>query len=737
MRKSLAIYSILLLSLLSGKVFAGGDDKGLVNKGDKEFKKAHLAEALGYYLKALAIEPKDCYANFQAGAIYYLTDSARIKSVAYFENTIKYAPANEDTIIDAYYYLGNCYILQKNYKQAILSFQQYLSHLVNDKTDRTIIKEVEHNIEICQSAPTLVQRPPDSASYFIRGSYQPVYVKNLGSLVNSPYPEYSQVTLNHDSTIVFTSRRPTSQNGKKDYMTGYFYEDIFTSHKDTSGQWSPPSLFSNQIHFSPRQLNLASVSLSPDGKTLFIYHKGLIYQSTKNGSAWSEPVRIGKHVKHIKRFMPTVFQSYDGKRLFLVSDKKGGYGGRDIYVCTINTDGTWSDPQNLGPDINTSFDEDAPFLLPDNKTLFFSSNGHKGLGGYDVFKSVYENGKWSVPQNVGAPINSTADDIFFTYDTVLKTGYLSSSRINEGYGDMDLYSFSFTCDNVKNATLLGRIVRDTDKVISSASITLIDSAKQKTSTATSDEHGDYSLQLKPDTKYTLIVKAPNYLSATVRFSTPHQCDQFNLYQLIRIKYMYPLDTGRIHIGQAIQAENAFYRNAQPGYKNISTDYLLSQLAKASHDTAGIWVQENANSLLYTQAQKDSMNPAAIQQVAQVNTTQTVSTNNLSKLPIVRFELNSSNIAQTYYASLDSVAKTMKANTKIRIEIMGYADNTGKEEYNMSLSKARAQTVAKYLVKKGVRSSNIKTEGKGTANPVAPNDGTQNYLNRRAELLIIQ
>ncbi|HXB11959.1 MAG TPA: OmpA family protein, partial [Bacteroidia bacterium] len=138
---------------------------------------------------------------------------------------------------------------------------------------------------------------------------------------------------------------------------------------------------------------------------------------------------------------------------------------------------------------------------------------------------------------------------------------------------------------------------------------------------------------------------------------------------------------------------------------------------------------------YTQAQIDSMNPSAVKQVAQV-ATQAVS-NNLSKLPLVRFELNSYNIANSYYASLDSVAKTMKGNTKIKIQIMGYADNTGKEEHNMSLSKARAQTVANYLVKKGVRSSNIKTEGKGTANPIAPNDGTQNYLNRRAELLIIQ
>jgi outer membrane protein OmpA-like peptidoglycan-associated protein len=336
---------------------------------------------------------------------------------------------------------------------------------------------------------------------------------------------------------------------------------------------------------------------------------------------------------------------------------------------------------------------------------------------------------------VGAPINSTADDIFFTYDTILKTGYLSSSRINEGYGDMDLYSFSFTCDNVKSATLLGMIVGDTDKAVPSATITLLDSAKQKAYTTSSDDHGNYSLQLKPDTKYVISIKAPNYLSTTLGLTTPHQCDQFNLYQLIRMRYMYPSDTTKMHIGQAAQVENAFFRGPQPGFKNISSDYALAQLAKAAHDTAGIWLQETAFSMSYTQAQKDSMNPVIAKQAKQV-ATQTAS-NNLSKLPLVRFELNSSGIAKTYYASLDSVAKTMKSNTKIKIQIIGYADNTGKEEHNMSLSKARAQTVANYLVKKGVRSANIKTEGKGTANPIAPNDGTQNYLNRRVELLIIQ
>jgi outer membrane protein OmpA-like peptidoglycan-associated protein/tetratricopeptide (TPR) repeat protein len=734
--KKLAFISLLLFSAYA-PVYAGGDDAGLVKKADRAFRKAKLADALSFYLKALIANPKDAYANFQAGAIYYLTDSARTKALAYFENTIKYSGAHEDdTIVDAYYYLGNCYILKKDYNSAITSFRKYLGHLVNDKVNADLLKEVQRNIEVCKQAPELIQRSPDSASFIINGKYQPTYVKNLGSLINTPYPEYAQVLLNHDSTILFTSRRPASQKGRKDFPTGYYYEDIFVSQKDKTGQWLPPSLFSTQLNIKPSKLNLASVCVSSDDKTLFVFYKGLMYESHRSGSTWTKPERVGKNIKSIKKFMPSVFLSYDGKKLLLVSDKKGGYGGRDIYMSTLDDKGIWSDPQNLGSVINTAYDEDAPYLLPDNKTLFFASKGHNGLGGYDIFKSVLDNGKWSTPVNLGVPINSPADDIFFTYDTAMKKGYFSSSRINEGYGDMDLYSLSFTCDNIDSTTLQG-VIADANKTnVSRATEVLTDLSTQKSVTFSGAEDGRYNFRLKPDTKYSLSVHMPGYLTSGTTITTPHQCDAYNLYQAIKLSHT-AVDSA--HQGQKSIVENAFYHSNQPGFKNANGDSTLSKLISTCNDKNTIWLKDSTINIIYTEAQMDSLNGRRVVTVNQTNVTTTTKTKPVinGKTPDVLFELNGSKIATAYYAELDSIAKTMCAYSKIKLQINGYADNTGKEEHNKTLSRLRAKAVAQYLVKKGVKAHNIMAEGKGVSDAAGPNDGTHNYLNRRAELILIQ
>jgi len=734
--KKIAIVFLISVSVINhSSASSGNNDKSLVRKGDRAFRKAKIADALAYYLKALTVNPQDCYANFQAGAIYYLTDSARMKSLPYFQNTIKYAPAREDdTIIDAYYYLGNCYILKKDYNSAINAFHDYLVHLEDDKLDADILKEVKRNIDICMQAPELMQRSPDSASFIINGKYQPTYVKNLGSMINTPYPEYAEVLLNHDSTIIFTSRRPTSQHGKRDYPTGSYYEDIFISNKDKKGQWMPPNLFSDQLHIKPSRLNLASVCISADNKTLFVYNKGRVYESHKTADGWTKPERIGKNIKNFKKYIPSVFLSFDGKKLLLVSDQKGGYGGRDIYMSNLDDKGIWSSPQNLGSDINSAFDEDAPFLMPDNKTLYFSSKGHNGIGGYDIFKSVYENGKWSTPVNLGVPVNSPADDIFFSYDTATKMGYFSSSRINEGYGDVDLYSVGFTCDNIQNTTLQGKLVADVQKNISSATIDLTETASQQTTEAKADENGKYSLQLKPDTKYTVSVKAPGYLTSSTNITTPHQCDPYNLYQVISLNY---IDADSLHKGQNISIKNAFYHDKKDGNKNAKDDPNVSALMTSFNDQNNVWLKDTGFAVTYSPAQIDSLNPHASKtNIASVATPVAV-TSALSKAPTILFEINKAIVKNNYYASLDSLARMMHTNTKIKLQVTGYADNTGKPEHNLALSRERARSVEQYLVRKQVKASNIHTDGKGIADPVAPNDGTHNYLNRRAELIIIQ
>jgi outer membrane protein OmpA-like peptidoglycan-associated protein/tetratricopeptide (TPR) repeat protein len=728
-------YVILLwVVLFSANVFASSSNhdaaKKLVAKGDNQFVKSHLEKAQQLYFKALALDSTDAYTNFQIGAIYYLADSFKVKALPYFLKTIKYAGRGEDdTIIDAYYYIGNCYALLKNYTAAVAAFDKYVRHIdPKSKVDETIIQEVQHNIEICADAPEIIHRASDSSGLVLDNELRKVYVKNLGGAINSPYPEYSQVVLNHDSTIIFTSRRPASQNGKKDFMTDQYFEDIFISHKD-SGHWQTPTLFSNQLKYKANEDNLASVSITSDGHTLFIYHNSHIWQSHRENGVWTKPEKIGKNIKQIRSYIPSVFVTSDGKKLFLVSDGGNGYGGKDIFESDKGDDGKWSEPKNLGPTINTSYDEDSPFMLPDNKTLFFASKGHAGLGGYDIFKSVYEDGKWSSPVNLGAPVNSPGDDIYFAYDTILKEGFLSSNRVG-GYGGMDIYSFSFTCDNVENTMLVGEIISNGQK-IPQATITLTDSKNNKTYSSKSDSSGKYSVSIKPERTYNLQVLVPGFLPYNSVITTPHQCDANNLYQVINANFV--TDSLYMHTGQQLVVKNAFYTDETKQGHRIANDPKLTALMKAHNDTSTMWEADTATAITYAPAQRDSMNPKQVVST-HIDTTHIVTAAGIPKMPVVYFAFNSSEIDKEYYPRLDSVAAFVKASKKYKISIEGNTDTVGTVDYNQRLSLQRANAVAKYLESKGVSTGKLHIEGEGKHHLAVVGDGS-NALNRRDDLVI--
>jgi len=733
------IISFLLL-LCSTNLFAadgGGSAKKFVRKGDRQFNKSNLQKAQQYYLKALAIDSTDSYTNFQVGAIYYLSDSFRIRSLPYFIKTIKYSGSGvDDTIIDAYYYIGNCYVLLKNYPAATKAFNTYIGHIdPNSRVDETIMQEIKHNIEICTDAPGIINRSTDSAGNILNKKPGMLYVKNLGGAINTPYAEYAQVLMNHDSTILFTSRRPTSQKGKKDFMTDQYYEDIFISHIDSDGHWETPSVFSTQLHFSSGKDNLASVTITSDGNTLFIYHNGRVWESHVKNGVWSKPEKIGKNIKQIRRYIPSVFLSFDGQKLFLVSDRDGGMGGKDIYESDKQSDGKWSTPKNLGPQINTPYDEDAPYLMPDNKTLYFSSKGHPGLGGFDIFKSVYENGQWSTPVNLGSPINSTGDDIYFTYDTAIQRGFFSSSRVNQGYGNMDIYSFSFMCDNIDSAKLKGEIVSN-GQHIPSATIMLTDMRHHgKTVTTQSDANGNYSVSLKPEVSYKMEIKIPGYLPYTTTIKTPHQCDAYNLYQLINPSYI--TDSLYQHAWQILFVKNAFYRNVKTaGYKNARTDPTLSAFINNHNDTAAVWERDSMITVTYTKAQVDSINPKKIVATHIDTTTHLVASKGIPKMPVVYFAFNKHRIDKKYYSTLDSLAMVMKSNSSYKLLIEGNTDTRGKASYNKRLSVLRAGAVAYYLEHKGVKANRIHIQGNGKRHLAVVGDGSS-ALNRRDDIIITQ
>jgi len=708
------------------------EEKRLIKKADKKWRKARLVKALDLYEKALAVNPKNNYTNFQIGAIYYSTDSVKVKSLPYFASCIKNSPLGvDDTIIDAYYYMAYDYMLEDKYDSSARCFRLYRSHLDPGRQNNDAFNEVDRNLQICKMAPRLLRRTPDSSAFLITGKPQPVFIRNLGKNINTAYPEYSEIVYDNDSLMIFTSRRPASQKGKIDDLTGHYFEDTYIARKDTNGHWQAPALFSQQLRIAPKKLHMATVAMSTDGNTLFIYRDGAILESHKQNGEWSDPTDLSKDIKQLKNYyVPSVFISDDGTKLLMVSDVKGGFGGRDIYLCSKDASGNWSEPKNLGPEINTKEDEDSPFLLTDNSTMFFSSKGHGGLGGYDIFVSHLVSGKWTRPENLGAPINSSADDIYFSYDENAKKGYFSSSRIKNSYGDMDIFSYSFICDNIENTMLQGKILASSKGNVPPVNMKLTDlNAKRKPApvNVSMDENGKYSAKIKPDHKYRVELSSPGYFPYAFNFTSPHQCNAYNLYQGIQLSRID--DTASRHIGQRLIMKNGFYRSAVwANKKNARSDTDMNKMIVANNDTGAIYENDTSYIVMYSPMVVDSLNPRNI-----------VASNKNETTPssVIYFHWEKSDLDDRYIPFLNSVAAIMKVNKSMKLLINGFTDNIGQETYNKRLSEMRAKSVAKYLFHQGIKRSRIRFKGFGASQFVAPNDGEHNHQNRRVEVVFIK
>ena len=266
-----------------------------------------------------------------------------------------------------------------------------------------------------------------------------VKIENLGDSINSEYPDYSPVLSADESTIIYTTRRNTSTGGERT-PDGRFYEDIVISYKDMNGKWSSPKSIGQFVNTNGHE---GSINLTPDGQTLIVYKddggNGNVYFSTWDGKEWSSLQSFGSDI-NTKYWDSHACLSADNNTLYFVSDRPGGFGGRDIYRCVKLPTGAWSKATNVGPTINTKYDEDGPFIHPDGVTLIFASNGHKSMGGFDIFfTTIEEDKKFSEPVNMGYPINTPDDDVFFVTSPDGKRGYFSSATAG-GFGEKDIYT---------------------------------------------------------------------------------------------------------------------------------------------------------------------------------------------------------------------------------------------------------------------------------------------------------
>ncbi len=400
----------------TGQPILAGVDNDVLKKADKAFAAQQFALAADLYVQVLQHKPAHKLAAYRLG-LCYLELSEPSKAKRYLHKAYELDPLVAEDILVA---IGDAHHLASDFEEAITYFRKELARAA--RRDMENIALLQKRIYECEAGIVLSELPPVAE------------VANAGAGINSELSDYVPVLLPGDTAMVYTTRR-LSANG---LAAGV--EQMRISRLK-NGEWQPSEQF---LQSESKLQHHAVVSVSPNGQQLYTYYSGKgggLFCLKWQGSDWSTPERLGKPFNRGAAEL-SVHVTDDGKFAFFSSDREGGYGGLDLYVCYKKTDGTWSEALNLGPNINTSFDEDAPFADVTTNTLYFSSRGHNSIGGFDIFKSRISSSEWSKAENVGMPVNSPFDDIYFTLDNSLKRGYFSSDRPG-GFGAKDIYSINF------------------------------------------------------------------------------------------------------------------------------------------------------------------------------------------------------------------------------------------------------------------------------------------------------
>ncbi len=399
--------------------------------------------------------------------------------------------------VEAMYQLALARHRQERFAEEITLLEQY-----QNQGRREVPKaEVERQLAMARSARSMMAEPV------------PLRIRNLGSLVNSSAHDYCPVVTADGNTMYFTSRRPGTMGGLKD-ESGQPYEDIFWITR-TDGTWSRALNVQAPVNTIMQD---ATVGLSPDGNEMIIYRasetkpNGELLGTRRQQGAWTEPERLTDKINS-NYHEPSAAISPDGSEIYFTSDRPGGYGGRDLYRIRRLPNGQWSEPLNLGPEINTPYDEDAPFMHSDGTTLFFSSNGHNTMGGFDIFKAGLldpDMNVWEKPVNLGYPLNTVNDDIYFTLSEDGRTGYFSSERAG-GLGGQDIYEVVFPTSQVEFQLVQG-VVTDGNEEPLKARIVVTNTRTEEVFGVynTNGRTGRYIMAVRPGQPYHMEVSAAGY-----------------------------------------------------------------------------------------------------------------------------------------------------------------------------------------------------------------------------------
>ena len=642
--------------------------KNEIELGDEIMEKESVfyKNAIAHFLIAYKLNPNNSLLNFKLGKCY-LHSSFRSKCTTYFEKAYQLNPEVDPEIL---YYLGIGYHLDMQFDKAIQSFNAMIA-LFKGKDKTGIVDEMKKYIRQCEYAKEMVKNP-------VR-----VKIDNVGGDINSQYPDYSPVITADESEMIFTSRRPETTGGGIDPFMNEPFEDMYISDR-INNKWGKARNMGATVNTDGHDSNCG---LSADGQKFLIYkdvNHGDVFESVLTGTVWSAPEKLNKNI-NTEAHESSSSYTPDGNTIYFVSDKEGGLGGRDIYTSTKSLKGKWGEAVNLGSIINTSEDEEGIFVHPDGKTIYFSSKGHQSMGGYDVFKSIYNDSlkSWSKPENIGYPINTTDEDVFFSVAASGKHAYYSSVRA-DGYGEKDIYRVTFF-GPVKSV-----ILNTEDNLIASHN----EPVKEKVKLARIDIKEAQLTLLKG---FILDDKTNKPLEATIEIIDNERNEVIASFTSNSVtgRYLVSMPAGK-NYGISVKKENYLFH---------SENFDLAATSE------------------YQEVQKDIKlkNIAVGQSIVLKN---------------IFFDFNKSTLRKESENEIAQLTKLLVDIPTMKIEISGHTDSYGSDIYNKNLSHQRAKAVYDRLIQNGIKADRLTFMGYGEEKPIDTNEtDAGRQMNRRTEFKV--
>ena len=513
---------IIVILLILGFVELFAQTKPYVKHFDKqlEFAKELLLvddykTAYTNFLELYQIDSTNSKVNYYLGYSSFYANRDKSIALPYLVNGASFNG-------NAYYFMGLIYHQQEKFDLAKAAFNNYRSLPFEEKTIKSSV--VSQQIYKIKTAQKLMKYNEN------------ISVENLGKDINSAYPDYGPVLFANGNKLYFTSRRSGSHPEFKDPNNEYF-EDVYYCEK-VNGKWENPVNIGLPINTKTHD---AMVTISTDEKSLYIYRTnasvvgGDIFVSHKSGDNWGEVQAFDSSINTKTGSESSISIHPDGTKIYFSSNREGGYGGKDLYCVKKLPNGAWSLPTNLGGMINTEEDEDGPFISPDGVTLYFSSRGHKNMGGYDLFKTkLQDNEQWEEPRNMGYPINSVMDDIFIS--TVNNEDYFFSSNRSGGYGFSDIYHSILP--KVKNEFVIikGRILDNKTQASLRASVTLFNKDNNKLDGIfkSDRETGKFIMAVKPGEQYKMFIEAKGYYNQTLEIDLTKKISLEDVLKTVRL-----------------------------------------------------------------------------------------------------------------------------------------------------------------------------------------------------------